>query len=158
QLRVQLMRRLEVGRVQRSPIALEAVAQRRQHAIGVHPLTQVAEDLLVGLLPVQGLQPGPLLWLGRADEGKYGLRKDRSLTVKATPIHDYVAVGEEVGFDDGLKGSFAMPLTHTCAPSTRPSRCGARETGYDRAKRTRVSVTTTKRSASCSAYAASKRR
>ena len=83
QLRVQLVRRLEVGHVQRSPVALEAVAQCRQRAVGVHPLAQVAEDLLAGLLPVQRLQPGPLLWLGRADEGKYGLGKDRPLAVEA---------------------------------------------------------------------------
>ena len=49
QLRVQLVRRLEEGRVQRPPVALEAVAQRRQRAVGVHPLAQVAEDLLAGL-------------------------------------------------------------------------------------------------------------
>ena len=84
QLRVELVRRLEVGRVQRPPIALEAVAQRRQGAMGVHPLAQVAEDLLAGLLPVQRLQPGPFLRLSGADEGQYSLGKDRPLAVEAS--------------------------------------------------------------------------
>ena len=110
QLRVQLVRRLEVGRVQRPPIALEAVAQRCQRAVGVHPLAQVTEDLLAGLLPVQRLQPGPLLRLGGTDESQYGLGKDRPLAVEAVAVHGYVAVGQKLGFDDGLKGSFAMSL------------------------------------------------
>ena len=125
QLRVELVRRLEVGRVQRPPIALEAMAQRRQRAVGVHPLAQVAEDLLAGLLPVQRLQPGPLLRLGGTDEGQYGLGKDRPLAVEAVPVHGHVAVGEQMGFDDGFEGSFAMPLAHTFAPSARPSGFGA---------------------------------
>jgi hypothetical protein len=70
------------------------------------------EELLTGLLPVQVLQPGPLLWLGRADEGKYGLRKDRPLAVEAVAVHGYIAVGEEVGFDHGFEGGFAMLLAH----------------------------------------------
>src|SRR5437764_213498 len=89
------------------------MAQCRQRAVGIHPLAQVAEDLLTGLLPVQRLQPSPLLWLGRADEGQYGLGKDRPLAVEAVSLHSYVAVGEEVGFNDSLEGSFAMPRTHT---------------------------------------------
>src|SRR5437588_3363586 len=105
------------------------MAQCRQRAVGIHPLAQVAEDLLAGLLPVQRLQPGPLLWLGRADEGEYGLGKDCPLAVEAAPVHGYVAVSEELGFDDSFEGSFAMPLAHTFAPSARPSGCGARETG-----------------------------
>ena len=83
QLRVQLVRRLEERHVQRPPVALEAVAQRRERAVGVHPLAQVAEDLLAGLLAVQRLQLGPLLRLRVADEGEHGLGKDRPLAVEA---------------------------------------------------------------------------
>src|SRR4030095_14627078 len=95
------------------------MAQRCQRAVGVHPLAQVAEDLFAGLLPVQGLQPGPFLWLSRADEGKYGLGEDRPLAVEGVAVHGYVAVGQKLCFDDGLKGSFAMPLAHTFTPSAR---------------------------------------
>src|SRR5262249_41576815 len=92
-------------------------------------LTQVAEDLLAGFFPVQRLQPGPLLRLGCADKGEHGLGKDCPLAVEAAPVHGYVASGEELGFNDGFEGSFAMPLAHTFAPSARPLGCGARETG-----------------------------
>src|SRR5262245_62087337 len=99
------------------------MAQRCQHTVGVHPFAQVAENLLAGLLPVQRLQPGPLLWLGRADEGEHGLEKDRPLAVEAAPVHGYVAIGEELGFNDGFEGSFAISLTHTLSPgSTAGSR------------------------------------
>ena len=138
QLRVELVRRLEERHVQRPPVALEAVAQRRQRAVGVHPLAQVAEDLLAGLLPVQRLQLGPLLRLGRADEGQHGLGKDRPLAVEAVPVHGHVAVGEQMGLDDGLEGGFAMPLAHTLAPSARPS--GLQEVPATTAQTTPVSL------------------
>src|SRR5262245_33911468 len=92
-----------------------------QHAVGVHPLAQVTEDLLAGLLPMQGLQPGPPLRLSRADESQHGLGKDRPLAVEAIPVHGYVAVGQKLGFNHGLKGGFAMPLAHILAPSARLS-------------------------------------
>src|SRR5215813_12144140 len=99
------------------------MAQRCQHAVGVHPLAQVAENLLAGLLPVQCLQPGPLLWLGRSDKGEHGLGKDCPLAVEAATVHGYVAVSEELGFNDGFEGSFAISLTHTLSPgSTADSR------------------------------------
>ena len=60
QLRVQLVRRLEEGHVQRPAVALEAVAQRRERAVRVHPLAEVAEDLLAGLVAVQRLQLVPI--------------------------------------------------------------------------------------------------
>jgi hypothetical protein len=50
--RVELVRCLEEGHVQPPPVALEAMAQGCQHAVGVHPFTQVAEDLLAGFCPV----------------------------------------------------------------------------------------------------------
>ena len=92
QLRVQLVRRLEERHVQRPPVALEAMAQRRERAVRVHPLAQVAEDLLAGLLPVQRLQLGPLLRLGLADEGEHRLGEDRALAVEALAGDRHVAV------------------------------------------------------------------
>jgi hypothetical protein len=56
QLRIQLVRGLEVRRMQRPPVALEAVAQRRKRAVLVHPFAQIAEDLLAGLVAVQRFQ------------------------------------------------------------------------------------------------------
>ena len=53
EFRIQLVRRLEVRRMERSPIALEPVSQRRESAVRIHPLAQVTEHLLVGLVSVQ---------------------------------------------------------------------------------------------------------
>ena len=69
-LRIQLVRRLEVRRTQRSTVAFEPVSQHGQRAVDVHPLAQIAEDLLAGPVAMKRLQPGPLLWLGLADEGQ----------------------------------------------------------------------------------------
>ena len=46
EIRVQPVRRLEEGDPQRVPVALEAVAQRRERTVGVHPLAEVAEHLV----------------------------------------------------------------------------------------------------------------
>jgi hypothetical protein len=61
----------------------------------------------------------PLLWLSRSDEGQHGLGKDRPLVVEAGSLHGYVAVGQKMGFDNGLEGGF-VPLCHSCAPSASP--------------------------------------
>ena len=98
--------------MQRPPVALEAVAQRRERAVRVHPLAQVAEDLLAGLVPVQRLQLGPLLRLRLADEGEHRLGKDRALAVEALAGDRHVAVLEQVRFDDGLEGSLIGSLAH----------------------------------------------
>ena len=73
------MRRLEVRCMERSPIALEPVSQRRERAVGVHPLAQIAEDLLAGLVAVQRLQLAPLRRLGLEDEGEDRVGEDRTL-------------------------------------------------------------------------------
>ena len=52
-LRIQFVRGLEVRRMERSPVTLEPVSQRCERAMDVHPLAQVAEDLLSGLVAVQ---------------------------------------------------------------------------------------------------------
>ncbi len=80
--------------MQRSPVALEAVAQCRQRTVGVHPLAQVAENLLAGFLPVQSLQLVPLLRLSLADESQHRFWKDRPRAVEAVPVHGHVAVGQ----------------------------------------------------------------
>ena len=79
---------------------------------GVHPLAQVAEDLLAGLVAVQRLQLGPLLRLGLADEGEHRLGKDRALAVEALAGDRHVAVLEEVRFDDGLEGGLSVTRDH----------------------------------------------
>ena len=51
-LRIQLVRRLKIRRTECSTVALEPVPQRRERAVSVHPLTQIAEHLIAGLVAV----------------------------------------------------------------------------------------------------------
>src|SRR4051794_21084755 len=94
--------------MQRAPVALEAVTERRKRAVLVHPLAQVAENLLASLAPVERFQLGPLLRLRLADEGEHRLGEDRTLAVEALARDRHVAVLEEVGFDDCLEGGFRV--------------------------------------------------
>ena len=48
------MRCLEGGNAQGLAIALEAMAQRREGAVGVDPFDQIGKDLRAGLLAMQG--------------------------------------------------------------------------------------------------------
>jgi hypothetical protein len=57
EFRVQLMCRLEERRMERPPIALEAVPEGRERAVGVCPLAQIAEDLLISRLVSKQLGP-----------------------------------------------------------------------------------------------------
>ena len=109
---VQFMRRLEERRMKRPAVAFEAVAQGRERAVLVHPLTQVAEDLLAGLLPVQCLQLGPLLRLRLADEGEHCLREYGTVTVEALARNRHVAILKQVRFDDGFERGFRMARVH----------------------------------------------
>ena len=110
QLRIEFVRCLEKRRVQCPPVALEAMAQRSERAVLVHPLAQVAENLLAGLVTVQCLQLGPLFRLRLADEGEYRLREDRAFAVKALTRYGYVPVRKQVAFDDSFEGGFGMTL------------------------------------------------
>src|SRR5439155_20034056 len=96
-------------------------------------LAQVTKDLLAGLLPVQRLQPGPLLQLSLADKSQHGLGKDRPLAVEAIPVHSYVAVGEKLGLNDGFEGPFVIlprhAASHTRHEADRPT-FGFRRFGY----------------------------
>ena len=74
----------------------------------VHPLAEVAEDLLSGLVTVQRLQFGPLLRLGLADEGEDRLGEDRTLAVEAIARDRHVPVPKQVSFDDGLEGGLGV--------------------------------------------------
>ena len=113
EFRIQLVRRLEVRRMERSPIALEPVSQRRERTVGIHPLAQVAEHLLAGLVSVQDLQLGPLLGLGLADEGQNRLGENRALAVEALAGDGNVSVLEQMRFDDGFEGGFGSALHGT---------------------------------------------
>ena len=110
EFRIQLVRRLEIRCMERSPIALEPVSQRRECAVSVHPLAQIAEDLLAGLVAVQRLQLAPLTRLGLADEGEHRVGEDRSLAVEAVAGDGNVAVLEQMRFDHGLEGGFGVPV------------------------------------------------
>ena len=105
---IQLVRRLEVRRMKRSTIALEPVSQRRERTVGVHPLAQIAEDLLARLVAVQRLQLAPLRRLGLADEGEDPVGEDRTLAVEAVAGNGNVAVLEQMHLDHGLEGGFGV--------------------------------------------------
>ena len=107
QFRVQLMGRLEEGDAQRPPIALEAVPQGRERSVRVHPLAQIAEDLLAGSWPVQRFQLGPVFRLCLADEGQDRFWKDRPFAVETVWRNCYIAGRQEVGLDDGFEGDFS---------------------------------------------------
>jgi hypothetical protein len=87
--------------MQRPPITLEAVAQRRERAV-----------LVPGLLPVQRLQLGPLLGLRLTDEGKHRLGKDRPFAVEALGRDPHVAILKQVRFDDSLECRFGMACVY----------------------------------------------
>ena len=106
QFGVQSVRRLEEGHAQGPPVALEAVPQRGQGAVSVHQLTQVGQDQLAGPRAVQCFQLAPLFGLRLADERQRNLREDGALTVEAGLVHRYVALGEQVQLDGGLKSGF----------------------------------------------------
>jgi hypothetical protein len=63
----------------------------------------------------------PLLRLSGTDKGQHSLGKDCPLLVKAVSVHGHVAVGQQMRFDDGFEGGFAMTLDHALAPSARAS-------------------------------------
>jgi len=51
--------------------------------------------------------------------------KDRPLAVETVAVHGHVAIGEEVGLDDGFEGGFAMSLDDIVAPFASPRKTGA---------------------------------
>ena len=59
---------LEVCHPQGAAVALEAVTQGVQRAVGIHLLAQVGQDLGGGVFAVQDLKSGPFFWLGPLDE------------------------------------------------------------------------------------------
>src|SRR5438876_5497406 len=100
--------------MKRPPIALETMTQSRKRPIDVHPLAQVAKNLLAGLVPVQRLQLGPLLRLRFANEGENRLWKDRSVAVETLSRDSHVSVLKQMRFDDRLKGPFGVTTSaHT---------------------------------------------
>ena len=107
-LGVQPVGRLEESDAQRAPVALETVAKRRQRAVRVHPLAQVAEHLPAGPVAKERLELRPFLGLGLADEGQDDLREDRALAVETQRRSGHVAVIEQVGLDDGLEGGLGV--------------------------------------------------
>jgi hypothetical protein len=59
--------------------------------------------------------------LGGADEGPHCLSKDRPLVVEAGSVNGYVAMGQKMGFNNGLEGGFVR-LCHCCAPRINRAR------------------------------------
>ena len=109
-LGIQRMGRLEEGHTERATVALEPVPQGRKRAVLVHPLAQIAEDLIVGPDAVQPFQPGPLVRLGLADEGERLGRENRALPVEGFTGDRHIPVLEQMRFDDGLEGGFGRAL------------------------------------------------
>jgi hypothetical protein len=80
--RVQLVGGLEVGDTEGAAVTFEAVAEGSEGPVHIHPFAEVGENLLGGLVAVQGFQLGPLLGLRRADESQSRVRKDGALPVE----------------------------------------------------------------------------
>ena len=71
EFRIEFMCCLEKCHVQRPAIALEAMPQRCQATVCIHPLAEVGEDLFAGLLSMQCLKLGPFFRLCFTDECKH---------------------------------------------------------------------------------------
>ena len=115
ELGIQFVGRLEPGHAERAAVALESVPQGRKRTVLVHPLAQIAEDLLAGPIAMQPFQPGPLFRLGITDEGEDLSRENRAFAVEALAGDPHIAAVQQVGFDDRLEGGFAGPLHFTVA-------------------------------------------
>ena len=115
---------LEERNAEGTSVALEAVPQGRHRAVGVHPLAQVREDLLPGLVALEPFQPGPFHGLGLADEGEDGVGKDGAVAVESFAGNGNVAAPEQVRFDDGLESGFGAPMnaSHYNCPPPRGTR------------------------------------
>ena len=110
ELGIQRVGRLEESRTERAAVALESVPQGRKRAVLVHPLAQVAEDLIAGPVAVQPFQPGPFVRLGFADEGERLVRENGALAVEGITGDPHIPVLEQMRFDDGLEGGFGRAL------------------------------------------------
>ena len=134
QLRVQPVRGLEERRPQRAAVALEAVAQGCERAVGVHPLAQIGQHLFAGLLSEERFQLRPFAGLRLADEVEHGLREDRALAVEARTGDRQIAVAQQVGFDDRLEGGFAGRL-HGVHSGLEGAKTGRRIINFNRTTR-----------------------
>ena len=114
-LRIQFVHGLEVRRMERSPATLEPVSQRGERAVDVHPLAQIAVDLLAGLVAVQRLQLDPLLRLGPTDEGEDRLGTDCTAAVEAVAGDGLIAVRQKMRIDHGFECMLAGTLHFTAA-------------------------------------------
>ena len=83
------------------------MTQGMQRTIGIHPFAQIGQDLSSGVLGVQGFQLSPLFRLRVLDKTNNLVRENRPRPVKLAR-NVAVAAGEQVGFNDALKGGFAM--------------------------------------------------
>src|SRR5688500_6772253 len=113
------MSRLEECDTQCPAVALEPMPQRRERAVGVHPLAQVRKNLLAGCRAVQRFELRPLSWLSAADEVDHCVREDGSLAVEPITIETDVPMSEQVCLDDGLEGGFGMPARHEKPTNSR---------------------------------------
>ena len=109
EFRIESVRRFEICRLEGATVALEAVAQRRERTVTVHPFAEIREDLLAGLVAVERFKLRPLLRLGLPNETQYHVREDRARTVDPLAIDWNITVREEMRFYRGLEGKFGMP-------------------------------------------------
>ena len=91
---------LEIGHAKRAAVALESVPQGRKRTVLVHPLAQIAEDLLAGPVAVQPFQLGPLSRLSFAEEGKRLFRENRAIPVETLASAPHIAVVQQMAFSD----------------------------------------------------------
>ena len=82
EFRIQFVGRLEEGDAEGAAVAFEAVAEGSERPVRLHPFAEIGEDLLAGLVAVQGFKLCPFRRLSFADEGQDGLGEDRALAVE----------------------------------------------------------------------------
>ena len=110
--RIQPMGRLEVGQAQSATVALEPVAKRGEHAMGVEPAGEVGEDLVLDLVAEETFQLGPRIGLRFAEERDDLGGKEGAFGVVHLPLNGAIAMSQEVLFDGCLEGCFSARLSH----------------------------------------------
>jgi hypothetical protein len=110
EFRVQIVGGLEVGDTEGAAVTFEAVAEGGERPVGIHPFAEIREDLLGGLVAVQGFKLCPFRRLGIADEGQDSLGEDRALAIEGAGGDTLIliAVVQQMGFDDCFESELGV--------------------------------------------------
>jgi hypothetical protein len=82
--------------------------ERRERAMGIHPLAKIVDDLFARIVAVQCLELVPLFPLRRTDKVQHHLGEDRPFPVKAGAIESHITAGFQRLLDASLESSFCI--------------------------------------------------